>query len=67
MNEIQPCADNLQHCWVELPKGKGMDCYSCPSCGQVVYWSQASLTWVKPGTSGGKKIPGNNQSNKERL
>lgn len=59
MDEIKPCANGLQHCWVKLPKGKGLESHSCPSCGQLIYWSEINLKWIKPGTSGGKKIPGN--------
>jgi len=61
MNEIKKCnlKNTGQHCWITLPKGKGLQCYSCPQCGQVIYWSDITLSWVKPATSGGKSIKGN--------
>lgn len=58
MDKINPCVDGLQHFWLPT-KGKGMESYSCPMCGQLVYWTDILLEWVKPRTSGGKPIPGN--------
>lgn len=62
MNEIKKCAvPSGQHSWVALPtKGLGkIQSYSCPMCGQLVYWSNASRIWIKPSTSSNKPIPGN--------
>lgn len=59
MNEVGLCINDLQHCFVALPKRTGMASHSCPTCGALVYWSETLLKWVKPGTSGGKEIPGN--------
>lgn len=59
MNEVGLCKDGNQHYW--LPTGgTGMLCYSCPTCGKLVYWSDTFLEWVKPSTSGGRPIIGNN-------
>lgn len=60
MHPIKECNVNSgQHFWVQLPKVKGMQCYSCPMCGQLVYWSDTILGWVKPPTSGNRVIKGN--------
>lgn len=60
MNKINECVvGGGQHCWVTIPKGRGLQCYSCPMCGQLVYWSDVIKTWIKPSTSGDKPIRGN--------
>lgn len=59
MEKLRLCVNDLQHYWLKLPRDEGLESYSCPMCGQVVYWSNASLNWVKPSTSAGKEIPGN--------
>lgn len=56
--EIKWCRDGGQHFWLPTT-GKGLPCFSCPMCGQLIYWSDASLQWIKPATSGDKPIPGN--------
>ena len=59
MNQVNLCVSGLQHCWVAPPRDMGLQFYSCPLCGQLVYWGDAILRWGKPGTSGGEPIPGN--------
>lgn len=67
MNRINECiVPSGQHCWVKIPKGKGLESYSCPMCGQLVYWSEINLCWIKPETSGGKTIRGNKQIFEDR-
>lgn len=58
MDKVNPCVDGNQHFWLPTT-GEGMESYSCPSCGQLVYWSESRIGWVKPGTSGGRPIRGN--------
>lgn len=59
MDTINECSvTSGQHCWIPTT-GKGLPCYSCPMCQQLVYWSDAYLAWVKPRTSGDKPIKGN--------
>lgn len=62
MEDIKKCVGKVQHFWLPTT-GKGLQSYSCPMCGQLVYWSDTSLEWIKPGTSGDKPIPGNNSKN----
>ena len=57
-NNIDPCVNGLQHFWLPTT-GEGLPCYSCPMCGQLVYWSDTLLSWVKPLASGDKLIEGN--------
>lgn len=55
---VDKCSGQLQHFWLPVDAGK-IQCFSCPLCGQLVYWSRILLEWVKPATSNNKPIPGN--------
>lgn len=60
MSEIYECnlANGGQHFWIPIIS-KGIQCYSCPMCQQMTYWSDTLLKWVKPATTGDKPIKGN--------
>lgn len=47
MEPITECnlANGGQHFWLPT-KGEVMQCYSCPMCGQRIYWSDITKKWV---------------------
>lgn len=47
---VKPClVGNGQHYWVKIEheaEYEGMQCYSCPMCNRLVYWSSILEKWV---------------------
>ena len=48
ITEVNDCWFQNPHFWIEVANksGKGMKCFSCPSCGQKIYWSQITQDWI---------------------